>query len=611
MYFVVLCLFDRLSANCRQYLPPAWFRADWFPATRLRAMVFSFGLFSVACSIISTADRAVAETPAAVKTGDENAENAGVDIVRELQRQAVENEKSPLGYWGTDPEKYFGWKSHSNRLIPVYAFGTKGAGDGIDLESLSGNNSPYRDEKQLQKIYGYLPERTLDPAAVWMDQTNIHDIQMAAFTAGRKYIFLVVFDGMDWQTTQAAAIFNSGTVYREGRGLGTHFQSYDAGGTAQYSFMVTSPHNDGTDVDVNSQTVKNPGGTIRGGYYAPAAGAAPWATPSDMGYLIGKPAEGNPAHAYTDSSSSASSMTTGAKLYNGAVNVSPTGEPLTTVAHRMQEMGYAVGAVTSVPVCHATPAGAYAHNVSRDDYQDLSRDMLGLKSVQHPEHPLAGMDVLIGCGHGTVGEKGKDQGDNYVSGNIYLTDADLRAVDVQNGGKYVTAVRTEGISGPELLAKAAEKAATGNHRLLGFFGMGIYNGHLPMETADGKYDPYRGVSKKTEQYTPADLAENPTLSQMTEAALKVLQTNPKGFWLMVESGDVDWANHDDNIDASIGAVNSGDAAVKTITDWVEKHSNWNESLVIVTADHGHLFNLTAPELLISGRAGKQSNTVEK
>ena len=71
----------------------------------------------------------------------------------------------------------------------------------------------------------------------------------------------------------------------------------------------------------------------------------------------------------------------------------------------------------------------------------------------------------------------------------------------------------------------------------------------------------------------------------------------EGFWLMVEAGDVDWANHDDNIDNSIGAVNSGDAAVKTITDWVERHSNWTESLMIVTADHGHYLVLERPELL--------------
>jgi alkaline phosphatase len=520
-----------------------------------------------------------------------------VDIVRDLQLQAVKDQKSPLGYWGTDPEKYFGWKSHSNRLIPVYTFGSRGGGAGIDLESWTGNNSPYRSEEQLRKIYGYVPEQTVDAAAVWMDQTNVYDIQAAAMAAGRKYIFLVVFDGMDWQTTQAAAIYNSGTVYQEGPGTGTHFQTYTAAGTAQYSYIVTSPHNDGTDVDVDQQSVKNPGGTLRGGYSAAAGGASPWALPPDMGYLIGKPAEGNPKHAYTDSSSSASSMTTGTKLFNGGVNVSPTGEPLTTIAHQMQERGYSVGAVTSVPICHATPAGAYAHNVSRDDYQDLVRDMLGLKSIQHPNEPLAGMDVVIGCGYGTVGETGKDQGQNYVPGNIYMADADLSAVDVKNGGRYVTAVRTADVSGSDLLEMATQRAVQGRHRLLGFFGMGNYNGHLPLQTADGLYDPVPGAGKKSEQYTATDLKENPTLAQMTSAAIDVLSTNDKGFWLMVESGDVDWANHDDNIDASIGAVNSGDAAVKIITDWVEIHSNWNESLVIVTADHGHLWNLSDPQLL--------------
>ena len=96
------------------------------------------------------------------------------------------------------------------------------------------------------------------------------------------------------------------------------------------------------------------------------------------------------------------------------------------------------------------------------------------------------------------------------------------------------------------------------------------------------------------------MTENPTLADMTAAALCVLsQRSPKGFWLMVEAGDVDWANHDNNLDNSIGAVNSGDRAFKVITDWVEQHSNWNESLLIVTADHGHYLFLDRPELLIA------------
>ena len=85
---------------------------------------------------------------------------------------------------------------------------------------------------------------------------------------------------------------------------------------------------------------------------------------------------------------------------------------------------------------------------------------------------------------------------------------------------------------------------------------------------------------------------------MTESALSVLSQNKQGFWLLVESGDVDWSNHDNNLDNSIGAVKSGDHAFKVITEWVEKNSNWDETLVILTADHGHYLNIDQPEAFI-------------
>lgn len=522
------------------------------------------------------------------------------DVVRHLQARAVEDKKAKFGYWGIEPDKYMGWKTHSNRLIPVYTFGTKGAGEGVDLDSYTGQNSPYRSESKVQAMYGYVPEKTVNSNAVWMDQTNIADLQRAAAASGRKYIFLVVFDGMDWQTTRAAAIWNQKKVtYCEGRGSGTHFQDYNAQGTTQFGFMVTSSHNEGSDIDVNLQTVKNPGGKIRGGYDAASGGSAPWQTPSDIGYLVGKPAEGNPHHNYTDSSSSATSMTAAIKTFNGAINVDANGIPVSTIAHELQANGWRVGAVSSVPISHATPAAAYAHNVSRDDYQDLTRDMLGLPSIQHSQTPLPGLDVVIGGGFGNMGDakKGNEsQGDNFVEGNIYLTEQDLKTIDVGNGGKYVTAVRTSERNGAQLLKSAAAAARDGNHRLLGFFGIGQYNGHLPFATADRKYNPAAGIGK-AEAYSPADLDENPTLAEMTSAALDVLGHDRKPFWLMMESGDVDWANHDDNLDNSIGAVNSGSDAVKVITDWVDTHSNWDESLLIITADHGHMLNLSRPELL--------------
>lgn len=558
-------------------------------------------IFITALTLMSLyAKQAIAEDPVAPIASALDA----VDNVKRLQELAIKDDTAAFGYWGTEAAKYTGWTSHSNRLIPVYAFGTKGAGEGIDLSSYSGANSPYRSEAKVQALYGYAPDKSVNAKAVWMDQTNVADIQRAAAASGKKYIFLFVFDGMDWQTTQAAAIWNRKKVgYKEGRGTGTHFQDYTASGTAQFGFMVTSAHNEGTDVNVDAQTVRNPGGTIRGGYDASSGGDSPWAEPFDPGYLIGKPKPGKPTHCYTDSSSSATSMTAGIKTFNGGLNVDAAGEQVSTIAHELQAKGWRVGAVSSVPISHATPAAAYAHNVSRDDYQDLTRDMLGLPSIAHPTQPLPGMDVVIGGGFGNTGnpkDGGKNQGANYVQGNVYLTDNDLQAVETRHGGQYATAVRTEGRDGTELLREAVAAAALGDHRMLGFFGNGAYNGHLPFATADGRYDPAQGVGKNTENYSPADLLENPTLAEMTTAAIDVLACDEKPFWLMVEAGDVDWANHDDNLDNSIGAVNSGDDAVRVITDWVEAHSNWNESLVIVTSDHGHMLNLVKPELLVEG-----------
>jgi alkaline phosphatase len=63
---------------------------------------------------------------------------------------------------------------------------------------------------------------------------------------------------------------------------------------------------------------------------------------------------------------------------------------------------------------------------------------------------------------------------------------------------------------------------------------------------------------------------------------------------MVEAGDVDWASHANNIDTAIGSVQSGDAACRAIVAWIERHGGWDETVLIVTSDHGHLFVLTDP-----------------
>ena len=69
------------------------------------------------------------------------------------------------------------------------------------------------------------------------------------------------------------------------------------------------------------------------------------------------------------------------------------------------------------------------------------------------------------------------------------------------------------------------------------------------------------------------------------------------FILFVEPGDVDFALHANNLDNAIGAIFSGEEAVRTVVRWVETHSNWNESVMIVSSDHGHYLVVDDPQAL--------------
>ena len=510
-----------------------------------------------------------------------------LDRTAQLQEDAVLKNSAEWGHWGNRPKSYSAWTSHSNRLIPVYVFGASFA-------PYMNEGSLYRDPAKIEALYGRLPPSTHNPEAPYADQTDIYRLQKKAIEEmGKKYVFLVVFDGMDWQTTQAAAIYKSQKVYTEGIGSGLIFQDYQ-GTPLSYGYVVTSPYGDDVDTDVDAQLNLKPV-TKFGGFDPKLAGTTPWSVAKDGDYPIGR-SKITP-HSYTDSSSSATSLTAGVKSINGAVNLDGENNEVETVGRWAQRTkGYAVGVVTSVPISHATPSAAYSVNVSRDDYQDLTRDLLGIPSVFRKNNAHPGVDVLIGSGWGEKSKSGTGQGANYVPGNRYLSEIDRESIDIKNGGKYVVAERTPGRAGVEALNEGAAQAREGKNRFFGFFG--AQNGHLPFRTANGDYITALNNGKSREVYSRADIEENPTLADMTKAAISVLEEKENGFWMLVESGDVDWANHANNLDSSIGAVISGDQAIRAIFDWIESKNAWEESMVVVTADHGHYFHLKDPTILL-------------
>lgn len=95
-------------------------------------------------------------------------------------------------------------------------------------------------------------------------------------------------------------------------------------------------------------------------------------------------------------------------------------------------------------------------------------------------------------------------------------------------------------------------------RLAGFFGSSM----LPYEV-DG-------------------LAGGPSLAEMTRVALRMLNADPDGFFLMVEGGRIDHAGHANDLARNIGETLGFEAAVNEALTWAADRP---DTLAIVTADH--------------------------
>ena len=88
------------------------------------------------------------------------------DAIRQMQFVDIDSDVPTFGHWGDKPTKYSSWTNHSNRLVPIYTFG-------IGLEKYTGENSVYRNEAAIIKLYGQLPPETVNPDANYMDQSNV------------------------------------------------------------------------------------------------------------------------------------------------------------------------------------------------------------------------------------------------------------------------------------------------------------------------------------------------------------------------------------------------------------------------------------------------------
>ena len=244
----------------------------------------------------------------------------------------------------------------------------------------------------------------------------------------------------------------------------------------------------------------------------------------------------------TGSASGATAVATGVRSYWGAVGVGPDSLPRESALEVAHGLGWATGLITTARITNATPASFAAHVPSRSQGLEIFRQMIDLP-----------VQVLLGGGARVF--------------NI-PREQDAMSVRMQVRRQY-----TNVSSLPEL-QRSADTAST----LLGLF---------------------------TPEELPPAGQRSPTLAEMTEAALMVLDRDPDGFFLMVENEGPDMdASGDVDHEATVAEMFAFDAAVGV---GLEYYSRNPATLILVTANDetgGILLPADAdPDLLLEYGAG--------
>ncbi|MCL2306204.1 MAG: fibronectin type III domain-containing protein, partial [Planctomycetaceae bacterium] len=258
-----------------------------------------------------------------------------------------------------------------------------------------------------------------------------------------------------------------------------------------------------------------------------------------------------------DSEQAITAMVTGEKISPQGVswnNLYGTGGRLENIADIANEDGKMTGAVTTVPASHATPAGVGAHNPNRNLYQVLFDEM------------IENLDLVFGGGDPT--------GPATSNNNTYIVGAStwnsLTSGTPINGTSYELLRSKEDF---QAYADGTKDWADSTKDKVA----GVFNAR------DSRYNTL--LQQGTAAYDAL-----PDLTTMSLAALNILNTSDDGFFVMLEGGGIDWAAHagvSTNAAKSnlLAEVNDYFKAVLAVYEWITVNDMWENTLLIVTADH--------------------------
>ncbi|XP_033763503.1 alkaline phosphatase-like [Pecten maximus] len=228
--------------------------------------------------------------------------------------------------------------------------------------------------------------------------------------------------------------------------------------------------------------------------------------------------------------------------------------------------GRSVGMVSTARITHATPAAAYAKSVSRN--WEVDGDMVGVTGwckdiASQLIYNNSYVKVMLGGGR-----------------QFFLGRNDS---DPELNDKNFAKQRLDGVN---LIKVWQEEKKRNNLKAEYVWNKGDFDAIDPSST-----DYLLGLFEASHMQYDLDRDKSqigePSLAAMTQKAIRVLQKDKNGFFLLVEGGRIDHAHHENNAKRALYDGLAFEDAVKIATEMTDE----KDTLIIVTADHAHVFNI--------------------
>ena len=288
-----------------------------------------------------------------------------------------------------------------------------------------------------------------------------------------------------------------------------------------------------------------------------------------------------------DSAGTMTAMMTGVKTDAGVIGVdedvergncsTTTGNTLVTAIELAEIAGRSTGIVSTARITHATPAATYAKSVERnwEDISDMPQDAVdgGCEDIasqlvnfeSNLETRFAGVDV---------------NGFEVVMGggrrHFLPKDAAFNSADA------ASSIEGDRTDGRDLTAEWQMAYPDGTY----VFDQAGFNA-VDAENTSHLFALFNESHMQYEADRHNDIAGEPSLRDMTVKAIDVLDNNEDGFFLMVESGRIDHGHHAGSAYSALTDTIEFSEAIQAAVD----ATNSEDTLIIVTADHGHVFTI--------------------